>query len=1226
MCKSFTRLPKVLLVDDEINTITLFQQLLPQERFHLLTAATGKESIEVMHAAASEGYPVNLILYDYYLPDTTGLDLLHTIRSDTEIAKTKVLFLSSLDQYELRIEALRNGADDFLSKACQGDELLIRIEHILQRDLNERLIADMNRRSAVLHEINRRISEDIVSNNDRMARLNFILEKLSQFVEYDSASIILIKNQQLEIVAEHGFRSAKQHFTPEQLSQLSHVKQVIDTSQPQIIPDTSNDPRWYLLPDEEYIACWMGIPLIYKNEVIGVLNMDKIVKGFYTQQHISDSLAFASYAAIAINNARAFEEYRRNSLLAQNLVKISNLLAEKKDMSNQLTGVWTFVRENLKANMFYVALFHEFPRCLTFEILYDLDQPVPLNKAQPIMLSNIPVGIIDYVFLRNTPLCWMTAAEKKKVLRVAGIRARKLGHPSESAIVLPLEAGEQMIGVISIQNHLPNAWTDLEQNAFYTLASQVAVNIQNTRLFEDVQKNSDNLMNAYEAGELITTAVDPAQVLKQIIDNTYRMLGAGWACINLMDAEGNPQHVEVGNFPRTPQRETWARKGGVSEQVFNDQKAVFIENVADYNANPHMLKDGVQAAACLPFTSNERALGVLWVHYPAPRHFSPGDQAAWKLYAKQAAIAYENATRIIDLERIRATSEGLAKSDTVCSVSENLVTSACPLFGSDSAVFLPYNQDHSAFSFRCAVQSGVPEDTWHALRSNNQAFLPIDLFSQSDYCIFPDVVNKLPVEENYKAVSDFIRSMKVRTSIAKELQINGEKLGALFINYDHPYSPPASDRDKAFTLAYQASLSMKKAMLLEQLQRVNNTARAAALWTVRGDLRGTLDSIAEGSLTTFKCDVVTLYSYNQGKQYFDFPPAMAGENDPDKITELNRVERNSMPYRILAVDQPLVVPDTCLPGAMVGKFTLREGVRSWVGIPLIVSKQKVGVMFINFRQKHFFSPNELANIQLFSNLAAIAISYAQQVVQIEQAQKAAASNMMVDFMTNMKNSHLHQLKGFATRISDQLFLLKEDIEARLSPTELFDRLKKIQEVNTEINAMPYWPMQSEVKPESIPINSLINERLTQFRRKTGKYEGKKFIVDFKISDQYRVSGYIELLRRALDILINNSVDALDRVSDNRARNITFETRLSPDQQYVEIRVEDNGTGIPAELQQTIIQKPIQKTAGEKGSGMGLYITGSIVSMHYGTIEIERSNEHGTVFVIRLPLERRKEDK
>jgi CheY-like chemotaxis protein len=164
------------------------------------------------------------------------------------------------------------------------------------------------RKQRELAETLREVSRVVNSSLEREKVLPVILAQLARVIEYDSASVMLLSDEALDIVARRSFRTEHVLLTLRKFEILPHVQQVLEGCLPLIIPDTTAHPSWVHLPNTEYIACWLGVPLLVQDRVIGLLNLNKEQAGFYSERHAELAVTFANQAAIAVKNARLFEQ------------------------------------------------------------------------------------------------------------------------------------------------------------------------------------------------------------------------------------------------------------------------------------------------------------------------------------------------------------------------------------------------------------------------------------------------------------------------------------------------------------------------------------------------------------------------------------------------------------------------------------------------------------------------------------------------------------------------------------------------------------------------------------------------------------------------------------------------------------------------------------------------------------------------------------------------------
>jgi two-component system response regulator MprA len=118
----------VLVIDDEESIIDLIKLGLKYEGFEVVAADSGEEGI----AAAQRTNPVFIIL-DWMLPDMDGLEVCRLLRSNPTTRDIPILLLTAKGEVVNRVEGLNTGADDYLTKPFNFEELVARIRAILRR-------------------------------------------------------------------------------------------------------------------------------------------------------------------------------------------------------------------------------------------------------------------------------------------------------------------------------------------------------------------------------------------------------------------------------------------------------------------------------------------------------------------------------------------------------------------------------------------------------------------------------------------------------------------------------------------------------------------------------------------------------------------------------------------------------------------------------------------------------------------------------------------------------------------------------------------------------------------------------------------------------------------------------------------------------------------------------------------------------------------------------------
>lgn len=139
--------------------------------------------------------------------------------------------------------------------------------------------------------------------------LKVILHELKKVIPYDSASIMLREGTMLRAAAvapEHI--ATRLDAMNRLLNEPGAAVWVVTHKQPLVIEDVNASHIWAPKPRISDIQSWLGVPLVVKGEVLGVLNIDSCQRGRFTQRDVEVAQTFADSAAIAIENARLYAE------------------------------------------------------------------------------------------------------------------------------------------------------------------------------------------------------------------------------------------------------------------------------------------------------------------------------------------------------------------------------------------------------------------------------------------------------------------------------------------------------------------------------------------------------------------------------------------------------------------------------------------------------------------------------------------------------------------------------------------------------------------------------------------------------------------------------------------------------------------------------------------------------------------------------------------------------
>ena len=170
---------KILIVDDVVSNVLLLKILLTNDKFQVCTASNGNMCIE----QAKKEKP-DLILLDVMMPDISGFDTAVILKKDPETVDIPIIFLTALNNPSDLVKGFQVGANDFLTKPFNKEELVMRVMHQIQLVAAKRIIVQQN------EELKRTIS-----NRDKMYSV------IAHDLRSPMASIRMVLNLAVNVVS-----------------------------------------------------------------------------------------------------------------------------------------------------------------------------------------------------------------------------------------------------------------------------------------------------------------------------------------------------------------------------------------------------------------------------------------------------------------------------------------------------------------------------------------------------------------------------------------------------------------------------------------------------------------------------------------------------------------------------------------------------------------------------------------------------------------------------------------------------------------------------------------------------------------------------------------------------------------------------------------------------------------------------------------------------------------
>lgn len=285
---------KILVADDRPDNITLLTRYLEYEGYEHVPARDGLEALDKTRDEMPD-----LVLLDVNMPYKDGFTVLEEIRSDPAIQHIPVIILTAafLDPVDMQL-GLNLGADDYVTKPFDRYELMARIRAKLRVKEAEDALRRRNKELSLLPEIGRELSARTGIKDLTAVLLKRTVETLGAV----QGSIILLAandlpQQNYAIPEDRGAQNREMTVSDTLLQRLR------ETNQGFVVANMQEARLW--LAEADFGSAVIA-PLNGRKELLGLLILTHEQENYFNLDHLLLLQAIASYASIAVENARLF--------------------------------------------------------------------------------------------------------------------------------------------------------------------------------------------------------------------------------------------------------------------------------------------------------------------------------------------------------------------------------------------------------------------------------------------------------------------------------------------------------------------------------------------------------------------------------------------------------------------------------------------------------------------------------------------------------------------------------------------------------------------------------------------------------------------------------------------------------------------------------------------------------------------------------------------------------
>jgi GAF domain-containing protein/DNA-binding response OmpR family regulator len=809
---------------------------------------------------------------------------------------------------------------------------------------------------------------------------------------------------------------------------------------------------------------WMGAPLFAESKPIGVIALQTYDPEHLFRDQDRDLLTFvAQHVSSALTRARAIEETRQRNAELAIVNEIGAALAAQLDFQAIIELVGGRVSEILHTNDLTIAI-HE-PGTNTISFPYSLEHGRPGDRT-PIPLG---AGVTSRILESSKPLRLGTVAEAEE------LGAVYVGDRSESYLGVPIPAGDRVLGVMSVYDREPNAFSEADERLLWTLATSMGVALENARLFDETKrllKETDEraaeLAVVNEIGAALAKQLDYDAIIELVGRRLAETLKSNTMFIGLYERATNlirfPYEIDHG---KRVHGEPIELGEGITSKVLKtgeplrfgtlEEQAASGSFIGEYSTEDDLAPPGASWLG-VPIVAGNEPIGVVALGDDRPNAFSESDERLVTTVASSMGVALENARLFDETKRLlKVTDERAAELGIITSVQEGLAENLDmqamydlvgdkiqEIFDAQVVDIGIYDAEADLLHFPYTIERGkrIADEPIHLrsgpYQSSSSAGVRLEVMATRRPFLANSPAQLAPFGSHVALSGD-----ESKSTLWAPLVVGEQARGVISLqNLDRENAFSEADVRLLTTLAASLSVALENARLFDETrrQKAESDERAAELAVINEigaalaeqlDYDAVIELVGARLAAMFRSENMFIALVNAERGQIDFPyelddgQRVHGEPIPlgEGLTSIVLDRKSPIRYGALS-DQ---LADGAIMGSYVDKDVGLVG-ESWLGVPIMVGDQAIGALVFSAEESDAFSERDervvstvassmgvaLENARLFDETKrqkADADERAAELALINSVQQGLASELEIQAMYDLVGDKLHDIFG-----------------------------------------------------------------------------------------------------------------------------------------------------------------------------------------------------------------------
>ncbi len=986
-----------------------------------------------------------------------------------------------------------------------------------------------------------------------------------------------------------------------------------------LVNDTRQDERYYApIPDLYLAGSELAVPLKIGGETVGVLDLQCVASYGFDETDVATAQTLAEQVAVALHNARLYEEARRRAEELAALNAVAARLGQSLELEEVLNGAMEEVTRVLGVEASAVSLVDEETNEVVLKAQYGLryshlGMRIPLGE-----------GLSGIVIRTGEPLITGDVSQDPR-LAVREFAREKV----QAMVMVPIHSRGKVVGILSAMSHFPHEFDEREITLLKGIANQVGAAVENARLFEAERSQRQMAETLRSVATVLTSTLELGQVLDWLLDHLERLVAHDRAKVMLLH-DGRLRVMATHGYDQHPDgspmlgRLISLAEAPLLREVVQGKKPVVV---TDPSTDPRWWhKEGLWRSESwigVPLIVRDEVIGVLTVSRKAPPRFTPKEAALVTDIAVQAAVAIENAylyeearrqTReLAAMYRIATT---VGRSLDLPAVLSETLTHVTELINLQAgAIFL---REQAGQWMTLAAHRKLPEG---AERNLHTVYLGEGPLGKA---ALRTEVSQLPVWEIFCGEAKE-EGEGTTTGVVVPLRVRGRVIGAMALGSPHAEEIQPATIRLLDTVARHLAVAIENARLYAEME--NREQMARALYQVTRHLTS-LDphQIPERVLVELRhviaYDVAGVLI--RGDAGADLMLHVA---TPCSRGELQEAENRLLEgFRLLGGGpiRPDEINRSVWSQVELSPETSGEpGFRSYLSAPLVVGERLAGLLQLLCRQADAYDEQAQRLILIVANQVATAVENAQ----LYQAVREHAANLeeayrQLQEVDKLKDELIqnvsHELRTPLTFVKGYVRLMREEELGPLTP----DQQKALEVMDRKTDHLARLVSDivtlETVSRETLEIRPTDLVQLAQMALEACRPAAVEAGIELCTEIPPRLPPVLADWARISEVFDNLLANAIKFSPDGG----TITVRMEEEKDAVRVEISDTGIGIPRDKLARIFDRFYQVDGSTRrrfgGAGLGLAIVKRIVESHGGKVGVESEPGKGSTFHFTLP--------